>query len=497
MMAELRTAFNTDKTRSKAWRLAQLCAMEKMLDESRDELCDAVYADLKKDKFQAYMQEIALIYQEIYDAKKHLDAWMSDEYVVNGLMTAPAQSLIQKDPLGVVLILGAWNYNVLLSIQPMVGAIAAGNCVVVKPGSYSANSSSVICKVINKYMDPDCILAVEGNRNVTNALLEQKFDKIFFTGSPFVGKVVAEAAAKHLTPVVLELGGKSPCIVDRTADLYVSARRYCWGAFMNSGQTCVRPDYVMVHEAVADDFIREVKAALGEFYGGDVKRSEFFGRLVNDSAFERLKKCLDKDAKYLVHGGAHDKAERYLEPSLFDFGRDLQAFAASELMQDELFGPLVPIFRYRDLDAEVLPFIRAHEKPLALYVFTADGEVAERTLRLTTSGGAIVNDVVVHLANPELPFGGVGASGMGAYHGKHSFDCFSHRKGVVKRITFGDAPLRYPPYTSVNQAIMNFFLTPAINYYIGEATHLLTDKKNVAIGVMGMYIVRNALKAKL
>jgi len=496
LIGEVRAGFESDKTRCKEWRVAQLQALDRMLVENKDELCDAIFQDLHKDKFQAYVQEFALIHQEIFDAIKHLDEWMADEVVATGAMNAPATSMIQKDPLGVVLVLGAWNYNLLLTIQPMVGAIAAGNCVVVKPGSYSVNSSHVMVRLVNEYMDPDCIFAVEGNRTITNALLEQKFDKIFFTGSPFVGKVVAEAAAKNLTPVVLELGGKSPCIVDRTADLNVAAHRYVWGATMNCGQTCVRPDYLMVHEAVADEFSRLVKSVITEYFGRDPSRSEFYGRLVNDNAFHRLKKCMDEDSKYLAFGGDHNAEQRYIEPTLFDFGNDIDAFANSQLMSDELFGPLLPMFRFHDLDDEVLPFIRAGEKPLALYCFSTDSEVVERVLRLTSSGGAIINDVVVHLVNPELPFGGVGASGMGSYHGKFSFDCFTHHKAVIRRSNALDVSLRYPPYSSFEQSVMTMALSPRSNYYIHKLSHVLGDKKNIALAIMGGYIAKGLFKGK-
>lgn len=336
IVGELRAAFDSDKTRSKGWRVSQLEALDRLLTEGRDELCAAMHDDLHKSHFEGYLQELALCQQEIYDTLKHLDEWMADEVVGSGLLLAPATSMVQKDPLGVVLVLGSWNYPMLLSIHPMIGAIAAGNCVVLKPGSYSESSGRALSRLVKQYMDPECVRCVEGNRHITGALLEEQFDMIFFTGSPFVGKVVAEAAAKHLTPVVLELGGKSPCIIDRSADLYVAAHRIAWGALMNSGQTCVRPDYFMVHEAVADRFVALLKETIQEFYSGDPKGSEWFGRLINDAAFQRVSKCVQDAEQYLVHGGECDAAERYIAPSVFDFGTDFAAFENSEIMADEV-----------------------------------------------------------------------------------------------------------------------------------------------------------------
>ncbi|GBG31448.1 Aldehyde dehydrogenase [Hondaea fermentalgiana] len=493
----LRQTFNTDKTRSKAWRLAQLDALDKLLTEGCDDLCKAMYADIHKSDLEGWFQEIALVRGEIYEAKQHLDHWMADEHVGSGLLNTPSQSMVQKDPLGVVLILGAWNYNVLLSLHPLVGAIAAGNCAIIKPGSYSETSSHTICRLVQKYMDPECIRAVEGNRHITSSLLEQKLDKIFFTGSPFVGQVVAEAAAKQLCPVVLELGGKSPCVIDRKADLAIAAKRCAWGALMNSGQTCVRPDYFMVHEAIADDFIKTLKRTIVQFYGRDPQKTKWFGRIVNDAAFRRLNGCVEDAKQYLVHGGENDANDRFIAPSVFDFGTDMHAFESSALMQDEIFGPLIPIFRYRDFDGQVLPFIRARPKPLALYCFTSDNELAERALRLTSSGAALINDVVVHLSNSELPFGGVGASGMGSYHGKRSFDAFSHHKAVMRRGTLLDAPQRYPPYSSLDEAVLRLGLHPKVSFHFTQMTNFITDKKNFLITLMTAYIAHQHLRSRM
>lgn len=413
IVAKLRATFNTDKTRSKTWRVSQLRALDRLLTEGREELARSLFEDMHCSPFEAWMQQIAMLQQEIFDVIQHLDEWMADEAAGTNLFNFPARSVVKKDPLGVCLCIGAWNYNILLTLSPVIGAIAAGNCVLIKPGSYAYHSSHAMVRLIPKYMDNDAIQIVEGNRHIMQAILAQKFDAMFFTGSPSVGRVVAEAAAKQLCPVVLELGGKSPCIVTETANVRVSARRAMWGALLNSGQTCVRPDYYLVHEKVADAFVNEMVNAIKDFYGGNTRESEYFGRLVNDSAFQRLSKCAAEAKKYMVYGGASDAKERYMEPTIYDFGKDFEAFAKSELMQDEIFGPLLPVVRYSDVDAQVLPFIRARPKPLALYLFSEDNAVNERVLSLTSSGGAIINDVVVHLSNAELPFGGVGDSGLG------------------------------------------------------------------------------------
>ena len=403
--------------------------------------------------------------------------------------------MIHKDPYGVVLVFGAWNYNLLLSLQPIVGAIAAGNCVVVKPGSFAINSSNIIVRLVNKYMDNRCIFALEGDRHTTAALLKERFDKIFFTGSQHVGRIVAAEAAKFITPVVLELGGKSPCIVDETVDIKIAARRCAWGAFLNGGQTCVRPDYLMVHESIAEAFIEEFKQTVKIFFGEDPKQSDYFGRLINSNAFERLKDCIEADSKYMIHGGTSDAKERYIEPTLFDFGRDLEAFASSQIMSEEIFGPLTPIFRYNNLQEQVIPFIRAREKPLSLYIFSNDSATSDYVINVTSSGGAVVNDTIVHLANPNLPFGGVGSSGMGSYHGKHSFDCFSYQKAVVKRRLVMDNGLRYPPYSSSDMKVVNMAMNPALNHYIDTLTDVVCDRKNLLISFMAFLMLKNRLSS--
>lgn len=349
-------------------------------------------------------------------------------------------------------------------------------------------------RLVGQYMDPDAIICIEGNRQITGAILAEKFDAIFFTGSPSVGRVVAQAAAKHLCPVVLELGGKSPCIVTPSANLYMSARRIVWGAMLNSGQTCVRPDTLFVHESVADEFVNQVAAAIKEFYGGDTKGSPYYGRLVNDAAFDRITKCMADAQKFKVYGGAMDKVERYIEPTVYDFGKDWPAFEKSELAQDEVFGPIIYFARYTDIDREVIPFIRARPKPLALYLFSNDSATNESVLRNTTSGGAIINDVIVHLSNASLPFGGVGESGLGSYHGKRTFDNFTHQKAVLRRTFWVDPPQRYPPYTQDKVMMMTLAFYPPINYYYNKFMGLMTDKKNLLILALSAHAIQNYVR---
>ena len=302
--------------------------------------------------------------------------------------------------------MGAWNYPVQLSLLPMVGAIAAGNCIVLKPGSYAVACSNVLTKMVNKYMDPECITCIEGNRQITSALLAERFDKIMFTGSGFVGKIVARAAAEHLTPTVLELGGKSPCIVDKKVDLEHAATRLAWGALMNSGQTCIRPDFLMVHEAVAEDFLRELKKAIVTLYTAEPHKTEFFGRLINSVAYERLSKLVEENKTFMVHGGNKIAEEKYIEPTIFDFGSDMEAFADSSIMQDEVFGPLIPCVRFSDVE-QVIAFVKTLHtgKPLALYAFSKDPKFVKAIKTRTTSGGLCINDTMMHVATHSLPFG--------------------------------------------------------------------------------------------
>lgn len=467
----MKAVYATEKTFSREWRLQQLKQMAKMMDECEGELCAAMQADLHKCPFEGYATEIGVIKSELAHALDHLDEWMKPTKAQNSALNIPCWATTQRDPLGVVLIMGAWNYPMQLTLAPLVGAIAGGNCVVIKPGSYAVASSNALARVIKRYMDPECIRVIEGNRSITSALLEQRFELIFFTGSGYVGRIVAKAAAEHLTPCVLELGGKSPCIVDRSADIEHTVQRLVWATFVNGGQTCVRPDFCMVHEDIAMEFFAQMQKTVREFYGTDPKQTEFFGRLINSSAYKRLSALVNENKDRLVIGGDMDESERYIAPSVFDFGSDMEAFSSSGLMQDELFGPLLPCYRYKNLE-EVITFTKnlITGKPLALYAYGSNSHFINQIKTRTTSGGLCINDSVMHLVNHDLPFGGVGSSGMGSYHGERSFNCFTHEKAVLEKSQVLDQSIlfkpllqaRFPPYNSYKKTLVRFFSEPII-----------------------------------
>jgi aldehyde dehydrogenase (NAD+) len=435
--------------------------------------------DLHKSPLEGYLTELALVKAEIETALECLDEWMTPTKTGNSALNIPSWSTTQRDPLGVVLIMGAWNYPMQLTLAPLVGAIAGGNCVVVKPGSYAVESSHAMTQVISKYLDKECIRVVEGNREVTNALLKETFENIFFTGSAFVGKIVAQAAASNLRPCVLELGGKSPTIVDKSADLEHAAQRVIWGTFLNGGQTCVRPDFVMVHQDVADKFFVLCKKFITQHYGANPQKTEWFGRCINEQAFNRLKSLIEVTKDKIICGGQSDAADKYIAPTLFDFGTNIEEFGRSAVMQDEIFGPLLPCVRYNDFET-VIQFVRNLNtgKPLALYCFATNKRVIKQVKERTSSGGLVINDCLMHLANHELPFGGVGNSGMGSYHGVRSFNAFTHEKAVLEKSSLLDQSIffkfllsaRFPPYTPLKMSLVKMFslhwVGKAVNYPI-------------------------------
>jgi aldehyde dehydrogenase (NAD+) len=439
-VARLRDTFESGRTKAYEWRARQLDGLARMLAENERAILDALHADVGKPALEAYTAEVAYTAGEVAHARKHLRSWMKPERVSTPVISQPGTSRIHRDPLGVVLIIGPWNYPFQLVMGPLVGAIAAGNCVVLKPSEVAPAVSALVAKLVPLYLDTDGVAVIEGGVPETTALLEERFDHIFYTGNGTVGRIVMAAAAKHLTPVTLELGGKSPCIVDRDVDLEVAAKRIAWGKFFNAGQTCVAPDYVLVHEAVHDRLLELLTSTLRDFYGVDPKSSVDFGRIVNARHHQRLMKLLSGSGTVVV-GGQGDEAERYLAPTIL---RDVPA--DSPVMAGEIFGPILPVLKVKSID-DAVRFINARPKPLALYVYSTNDDVQQRVLDGTSSGGAVVNHCWLHLAVPGLPFGGVGESGMGAYHGKLSFETFSHRKAVLKKPTSIDPPLIYPPYT--------------------------------------------------
>ncbi len=444
ILESLRRSFGTGRTRPLAARKYQLERLRAMVVENERDLHTALRADLGKGEFEAYFAETGYTVAAIDHTLKHLAAWMKPEKVSTPLAYQPAKSKIVREPLGVVLIIGPWNYPFQLIAAPLIGALAAGNCAVLKPSEVAPNASKILAQLVPKYLDPGVVRVVEGGVDVTTKLLDQRFDHVFFTGSVPVGRVVMQAAAKHLTPVTLELGGKSPCIVASDADLDVAAKRIVWGKFFNTGQTCIAPDYVLAESSVEMPLLRKMRGALIEFYGTDPKQSADYGRIVNERHHARLTAMLEPEAlagAEVFIGGEHDKSSRYLAPTIL---RNVTPDAKA--MADEIFGPILPVLTVKSID-EAIRFVLDRPKPLSLYLFTESRDTSERVLEGTSSGGVCVNETLQHYGAHDLPFGGVGNSGMGAYHGKTSFETFSHRKAVLDKSTQIDPNLRYPPYT--------------------------------------------------
>ncbi|MFM7617141.1 MAG: aldehyde dehydrogenase family protein [Actinomycetes bacterium] len=453
IVAALRSTFASGRTRDLAWRKEQLRALRRMLAEREEDLLGALRVDLGKPAIEAFLTELAFVRAEIDVTLKHLDRWVRPERVAIPVKQRPGRGRIHRDPLGVVLIIGPWNYPVQLLLAPLVGAIAAGNCAVLKPSEVSASVSETLARLLPQYLDQDAIRLVEGAVTETTALLEQRWDHVFYTGNGTIGRVVMAAAARHLTPVTLELGGKSPTYVDASANLAVAAKRIAWGKFLNAGQTCIAPDYVLVDRSVADAFVEALGAVVRDFYGDDPQASPDLGRIINGRHFARIAALVDGEgAGTPAFGGRRDEADRYMEPTAL-VGTD----PGSQVMQEEIFGPILPILPVDGVDAAI-DFINGRDKPLALYVFAESGRVVDRVLAETSSGGACVNATLYHLVPPTLPFGGVGESGQGAYHGRSTFETFSHRKSVLRKPTRLDPPIAYPPYTEQKQKLLRRFL---------------------------------------
>ncbi len=399
-------------------------------------LAEALWRDLHKSYEEAYMTEISIVLGEIRNHLRNIDRWCRDERVRTPLKMMPSRSRIVSEPLGCTLIISPWNYPVQLLLNPLVGALSAGCTAILKPSPYVPNVSSVVQEMIESTFSPEYVAVVQGDRTVNQALLEHRYDLIFFTGSPSLGRKVMTAAAKNLTPVILELGGKSPCIVDNEADIKLVARRIAWGKSLNAGQTCIAPDYLLVHADVKDKFVKALQNSFRSLLGREPQKAKHFVRIVNDRAFERLTGYLD-GAKILF-GGEYDSRDRYIEPTV------VEASPSDAIMQEEIFGPIFPIITIHNTE-EAVQFVNSREKPLALYYFGSE-RMGRYVIRHTSSGGACINDTIMHIANENLPFGGVGNSGLGTYHGRLSFDAFSHRRSVVTTPTWLDLPMRYMPY---------------------------------------------------
>lgn len=438
LLKRQKTYFKSGATKSVGFRIHQLETLKKLLNEHEEEFNKAVYEDFRKPEMETYATELGILHNEISYTIKKLKKWAKPQRVSQALVNFPSKNYTVAEPYGAVLIIAPWNYPIQLALLPMVGAIAAGNTVVVKPSEITSNTSAAIHRILGKWFKEEFVAVAEGGVETNKELLAQDFDYIFFTGSTRVGKIVMEAAAKNLTPVTLELGGKSPCIVDKTVDLKTAAKRIVWGKFLNAGQTCVAPDYVLIESSVKMKFLEYVKESIREFYGVNPKLSPDYPRIVNEDHFDRLKGYLDEGA--IFSGGKFDREDCYLEPTVLT---DIEANA--KVMEEEIFGPILPVIPFEDIP-EAVQFINARPKPLALYVFTKDTHTEEMIMNACSFGGGAVNDVVAHLGNHHLPFGGVGNSGMGVYHGKASFDTFSHTKSIMKKPLWLDVPFRYAPY---------------------------------------------------
>ncbi len=437
IIASQREFFASGATLSYEFRRTQLKKLQAALKKWEQPLCRALWNDLHKSSEEAVLTEISIVGGEIKNHIHNLKSWMRHKRRTTPVKMMPSCSRIVSEPLGNTLIISPWNYPVQLLLNPLVGAISAGCTAVLKPSPYVPETSATIEKMIKESFDEKYIAVVQGNREVNGMLLGEKFDLVFFTGSPSLGKKVMQAAAKNLTPVILELGGKSPCIVDKEADVKIAARRIAWGKTLNAGQTCIAPDYLLIHSSLSEKFATAMRDELRRLHGEDIRKSKHFVRMVNDRAFERVAGYL-KDGR-VVFGGATVAEERYIEPTLLaDVAPD------SPVMQEEIFGPVLPMMEFEKLD-EALRFVNEREKPLALYYF-GDKKKGFEVIKRTSSGGACINDTIMHIANENLPFGGVGNSGMGHYHGRDSFDAFSHKRAVVVTPTWLDLPFRYMPY---------------------------------------------------
>ena len=430
-------------------RIENLKKLKSVIKKYENEIVDALNKDLGKHVFEAYSNEVGFVYSSIDYFIKNIKTWTKVTKVKNDVAQLPGKSYIYKSHYGSVLIIGPYNYPFQLLIEPLIGAIAGGNTVILKPSEYATNTEEIVKKIINEVFDENYIAVVTGDYKVNSELLDLQFDYIFFTGSVNVGKIVMEKAAKHLTPVTLELGGKSPVIVDKSANLKVSARRIIWGKLINAGQTCVAPDYVLANEDIYEELIKELTNAIIEFYGQDIKNNKEFGRIINERHMNRLSNILEHDKDKIVFGGEVDLKELYISPTIL---RDVKL--TDMVMGEELFGPILPVIKYKDME-DLKYYISKNKNPLALYVFSEDENFSEDIITRFSFGGGCINDTISHVASSNLPFGGIGPSGTGSYHGKASFDTFTHTKSIVKKSTKIDLKLVFPPYKNKINLIKN------------------------------------------
>ncbi len=432
-----RDFFESNVTRDIAFRIEQLKKFRKAIQQQEEAIYAALNADFKKSQFETFATEIGIVYEEITLMLKHIKKWATPQLVKDTIANFPSRNYIYPEPYGVTLVIGAWNYPFQLTLAPVVGAIAAGNTCVIKPPRAAINTYHIIKKIIEDTFNENYI-AVLDEHSDNQEMLSHRYDYIFFTGGVEIGKTIARAAAEYLTPATLELGGKSPCIVDKQVDIEVAARRIAWGKFLNGGQTCVAPDYLLLHEEVKDKFYKAFAKSVTTFYGSNPQDSADYPRIINDRHFQRLSSMI-KDGEVIV-GGVTDAETRYIAPTLIEIDS-----LEHPLMNDEIFGPILPVLTIHSIE-EAISVVKQFEKPLAFYIFSNNYANQQKCLNTIQFGGGCVNDTISHFVNPELPFGGVGNSGVGAYHGKFSFDTFTHFKAVTNKVTWPDVPLRYPPY---------------------------------------------------
>jgi len=429
--------FNSQQTKDLKFRIENLKRFKSAIQKFENKIAEALWKDLHKSKEEAYLTETSIVLQEIDNHIKHLKRWAKSKRVPTPIHLLPSSSKIIYEPLGVSLIIAPWNYPFQLLMNSVVGAISSGCCAILKPSPYTPNVAGVMEELIHETFEGKYISIVQGGRDVNRILLEQRFDIIFFTGSPDLGKIVMKAAANHLTPVVLELGGKSPCIVDATANLDVAAKRIAWGKTINAGQTCIAPDYLFVHSSIKNELLKKIAANMENMFGENAQESPYFPRIVNQNAMQRLQKLLLHGD--IVYGGKVDSDDRYISPTIID-----EVKPDFPIMQEEIFGPLLPVMTFEKIDT-VIEYVNSHEKPLAFYYFGKNKQ-AKDVLSKTTSGGGCVNDTLMHITNHHLPFGGVGNSGMGRYHGHDSFLAFSNARSIVTTPTWFDLPVKYVPF---------------------------------------------------
>lgn len=450
-LSDLRDFYNTNITKSISYRISKLKLLQKVIIEKEQDIIQAIYKDFKKSEFEVLSTEIGVVLSELNKTIKKLKKWSKPKVVLPSILNFPSSAKIYREPYGNVLIISPWNYPFNLAIIPIIGAVAGGNTAVLKPSELTENTAKIMHEIINKVFDKRHVIVIQGGVEISQMLLKEKWDYIFFTGSARVGKIVNKMAAEYLTPVTLELGGKSPTLVDKSVNLKLAAKRIVWGKFINGGQTCIAPDYILVHNDILNDLITLMIKEIEVAYGKNPKESVDFPRIINASNFVRLTNMLENEN--IVYGGKTDECEKYISPTILK-----NPSLNSYVMGEEIFGPILPVLGYENL-TQIEDILKKHPNPLSLYIFSKDKEFQEYFINNFSFGGGTINDTIVHFINDRLPFGGVGGSGIGSYHGKYSYDTFTRNKSIVKRYNWLDIPIKYLPSTEMKKKLIKFFLT--------------------------------------